>query len=113
MTQYKVEHHFSYGWGDADWTATGKPWRFASVEEAQQEIDKFVSSMTADDPYHKDDYRVVEVISDSEAIDVIAGFLWGDFDPDEQWSSDELDFVAQIVLEVRPDIAAKIQEAAS
>ena len=56
--QFKVELYIGYNWGDAGWTDDGGiPTRFATREEAQEEIDDVCHLMG----YNRDDYRVVEV----------------------------------------------------
>lgn len=66
---YKVEMRYSYGWDDAGWCDEGKPWRFATKEEAQEEINdlcrymnagKGAAELRAGDRYDPADYRVVE-----------------------------------------------------
>jgi len=68
--KYKVEHNFIYGWDDADWHEGDDetPWRFDSIEEAEAEIDDFIKSTEEavesghmDEPYDREDYRVVPV----------------------------------------------------
>lgn len=51
---YVVEHDFLYGWDDAGWQIDGKPWLFATREEALNEI----RSLCEDAGYNPEDYRV-------------------------------------------------------
>lgn len=66
---FKVEMRFSYGWDDAGWSSEGAPWRFETMQEAQDEIDSLCRMMNAGrgaaelragDRYDPADYRVVE-----------------------------------------------------
>lgn len=64
---FKVECEFTYGWDDAGWTLDGEPWRFATREEAEAEIDELIA-MSIDatkrghilEAYSRKSYRVVE-----------------------------------------------------
>lgn len=63
---YMVEHHYSYGWDDAEWSLDDKPERFATKKEANKAITEFIKDQNdavkaghMSDRYKRSDYRVV------------------------------------------------------
>ena len=72
-TKFLVEHHFSYGWDDADWSTTDDagervPDLYDTREKAQAAIDDLIKGVAEavaegdmSDEYDAADYRIVEV----------------------------------------------------
>lgn len=73
-TKWKVEHCYSYGWDDAEWTENAgepdeKPMRFNSKKEAEAEIREHVKMLryavksgNMEGPHFVKDFRAVKVI---------------------------------------------------
>lgn len=68
MNKYLIEHHYTYGWHDAEWTGDDMPLRFTSQDEAQALIDEFILETVREfeaghlkTPQDPDDYRIVSV----------------------------------------------------
>lgn len=69
--KWKVEHNYSYGWDDAQWTENDQPQRFNSKKEAEAAIREFirdqhdaVKSGDMDEKYRRSDYRAVPADDD-------------------------------------------------
>lgn len=82
MTGYRVEHLYMDGWGDAGWTADGRPLTFDTPESAQAEIDDMRLV-----PWDSGIYRVVpegEVLTRPDppapAAPTVALGAWGALD---------------------------------
>lgn len=70
---FKIECRYLGGWADAEWTESDKsgavkPCRFATLEEANAEIDDFIADTAEaykagnlDAPYDRADFRAVSV----------------------------------------------------
>lgn len=65
-TRYKVEMDFCGSWGDAEWQDDGKPARFNSIAEAEQEIKDHIEECEAavaegnmTDAPSRDEFRIV------------------------------------------------------
>lgn len=66
ISNWKVEHQFSYGWDDAGWTVDDEPQRFPTKAEAEAEIREFIKDQheafkagDMDEKYRRSDYRAV------------------------------------------------------
>lgn len=59
---YMVEHLYSYGWDDADWSEDGEPLRWISPDAAREYVREHVQELNHNGmDYSTDEFRVVEV----------------------------------------------------
>jgi len=81
---FKIEMMYIYGWDDAAWHIDDKPTRYATIKEAQSDLEEYIAdteSAAADgdleEAYKIEDFRIVPVPSIDEAYELVVNAIAG------------------------------------